>query len=499
MALSWLKKKVTRSDFEKLDLETSWVIAVRSCARSLPLVILDEAYQDDHVTYRSGLLCTMRALMSVNVQITDTAHQIEYATRQTRVRSSELTKALNEPSRLASEAAYDCANMIERFSSSFDNVPSASYFPCKMSWDALQLVGVDARQPIFDDFKIAEEQGWRNLLLQPLWENGEEFGWAKYHDDFRRFMKADDYWKFWNRWYVSLVSGSRTNTNLVRNVITIPPYVWKYEEETVDQQILSAQEEFLFGEISLPERLVWDEERELHSVIPYEYDDERRMENAICKVADSLEEIRLLDGSNAYAALSHVVDILDRTFDNYRHEPLRIHDDFLKCAKIVIRSVDAGELPDSDHIVSSLLDDLSSGAIDIQLGDEYVSRTISERAAMKFRAPTPDEAASIENIVDFKSELSDEKLRRYLNDDKIVLLSLKASGEHDFIAEPNHAAFRLAARLPKINKPKSIALSDSKKRSILDEAADKSEKVTKIVNAAGSSGKWLEYFISIFS
>lgn len=493
----WSSKRLTESALLKLELEEAWLVAQRASMRALPMVIEDERYFNEEEPFRTGLLTTLRANLVTEIQLWDSSYRVEVAARDTTQRAIEYILPKDKSSRLASEAAYSCTRMINRHTSAQPVTPASAWTACRTAIDAMKLQEIDGNAAILDDLTQIDQIGWRRLMGAALWQDSDPV-WDASFRRFLSFLQDDKYWRFWNRWCTSVFIGQPANQHLMRRVALIEPHFWKYDEHFFEDRLVEAQEDFLFSEIALPERVVRDSETGLHTVIPYEYDDERKMQNALNKVRDAMEEFRHNSGGNMYSAMNDVLSTLDRSFQEYLDEPIRIHDDFLKCAKMIRGAVNANELPENDYKIESFLDDLTNGVFDIQSGDAFVSETISARAKQKFRPPSAIELESLQFEVEQRASVSDEKLRGYLKQDAGILRDLARDGSHSVLAEPEFAAYRLAARMPKIRLEKDANKSSPEATGSLEQVSRSADQVGKIMKTAETGGKWIDYFLSLF-
>lgn len=306
---------------------------------------------------------------------------------------------------------------------------------------------------------------------------------------------------FWRYWYSGFRSGKPLDWKILEEVALSEESIDADGTSGIDQKIAEIELRNLRLLAYRPERVERDSETGLYTLLPDTIKDAQRYQNAIRKIHEDIDRIKSNNssfGANTYTALYDVIDILDNSINIHRDNPMFVHDDFVKCLKMILRKIDRQDLPPHDDAIENLIDDLNTGSIDIRATDEGVAKAVASRMRIKTRPPNPYEARSLANEIEIRSAQSDLRLAAQLRADCDIIQSLDKDGRHESDPEPEQAVHRVANRLPQMQNPID-------EKSPLDKTVDAAAKATKLQKGAEAVGNaserawtWLQYLLSQF-
>lgn len=303
----------------------------------------------------------------------------------------------------------------------------------------------------------------------------------------------DEHWDVWTDWIADRCKGAPAIEALEVERALIPNDDWKKGQRHVNglikRMIERHQADALRNAAKQPETITRDPATGLHSVLPETVVDPRRYENALNKVADTIQRIRTArerPGNDMYGELEIIFGGLDIAYANYRAEPMRMHDEFIKAQKRLLRKCETGAVLADDELIEDLIDDLNNGHIDIRTSDDGVKDAVLSRSTAKKRGLSGVEEQDLDLATEAKALVSDASLARQLREDRDVIVALDENGEHPEDPTPEDAAYRLASRLPRIDE-KSV-----------DKVVGAADKMAKL-NKGGEAGySWLRFFLDWF-
>jgi len=334
---------------------------------------------------------------------------------------------------------------------------------------------------------FAEELADKKRIRDPL--TGFERTIAKEPQD----RLIDEHWDVWTDWIDDRCKGAPAIEALEVERALISGAEWKKGPRHVNglirRMIERHQADALRNAAKQPETIARDPATGLHSVLPETVVDPRRYDNALNKVADTIQRIRAArerPGNDMYGELDVIFDSLDFAYANYRAEPMRMHDEFIKAQKRLLRKCETGAVLADDELIEDLIDDLNNGHIDIRTSDDGVKDAVLSRSTAKKRGLSAVEEQDLDLATEAKALVADASLARQLREDRDVIVALDENGEHPEDPTPEDAAYRLASRLPRIDET-------SVGKVVV--AADKMAKLNK----GGEVGyRWLRFFLDWF-
>lgn len=307
----------------------------------------------------------------------------------------------------------------------------------------------------------------------------------------------DEHWDVWTDWIDDRCKGAPAIEALEVERALIANEEWekgpRHVNGLIKRMIERHQADALRNATKQPETIARDPATGLHSVLPESVSDPRRYDNALNKVADTVRRIRnarKTPGNDMYGELEIIFDSLDIAYAKYRAEPMRMHDEFIKAQKRLLRKCETGAVLADDELIEDLIDDLNNGHIDIRTSDDGVKDAVLSRATAKKRGLSGVEEHDLDLATEAKALVSDASLARQLREDRDVIVALDENGEHPEDPTPEDAAYRLASRLPRID--------DTSVDKVVGRAVGAADKMAKL-NKGGEAGySWLRFFLDWF-
>ena len=224
------------------------------------------------------------------------------------------------------------------------------------------------------------DSGLEALWTRPLWPgSGNRFleHWRSTRSAMRRNPDAG----FFRRWYEGILKGDPVNWEVLAEVASIPPADWDQGSARVAERIAEIELRHIRNSTPLAESVRWIPEIERVRITPLQMDDAPAWDMILDKLRDAVHDIRP-DGSlrNAHAALHDTLQMLERTLDQYRDSPQRMHDDTATALVEAKRLLEAGEIPD-DMNVQRFMRALDENALDILGKMPRVLEAVSRRPA----------------------------------------------------------------------------------------------------------------------
>lgn len=351
------------------------------------------------------------------------------------------------------------------------------------------------RAPFWDcistDCKLLENGfSIEQLFANPLWLNSRN---DKKPERVER-IATDSFWEYW---YASFVQGAPLDWNMLFDIANIEAPDGSGEAA---EQIHGIELRYLRSKAYQPERIERDEITGLFTVVPERISNQRLYDNAIRKIQEDLNLIQKSKNTNSYYAVADICEFLQNTIDFHKHEPMFVHDDFVKALKMVVGRIEKQELP-LDDAIGNLVDDLNTGSIDIRAMDEGVAEAVASRVKIKIRKPGPLEERSLIDHIKLRSKQSDDALAGQMLSDANVIQSIEIDGTHETHPEPEQVIQRIANRLPQMqaeDDANTRQLGVEKMVDVTDHAS-KLQKGSEVVQKGAKIGlSWLQYLLSMF-
>ena len=300
------------------------------------------------------------------------------------------------------------------------------------------------------DVDCVVDSGLEALWTRPLWPklprpisgNWLLERWRRTRSALRREPDAG----FFYRWYEGILNGDPVNWGILAEIVDIPPMDWDQSLACVAERIAEIELRHVRNSTPLTESVQWIPEIERIRITPLQMDDAATWNMILDKLRDALLDIRP-NGNlrNAHAALHDTLHMLERTLDQYRDSPQRVHDDTETALFEAKRLLEAGEIPD-DLTVQRFTRALDEIALDIQGNMPGVLEAVSRRTGLRYRRLPDDDRSMLAVATNAVVPLLEEE--RHQEDMKASLVALDAQDPN--APENSARIYRWASRLSRI-------------------------------------------------
>ncbi len=191
-------------------------------------------------------------------------------------------------------------------------------------------------------------------------------------------------WSFWVGWYDSILAGRAPSSEMLFEILLIPPEDWRKDASHINELIAEIEEEFLLASTPVAEKIELNSKTQRLRIVPERMSQRALYSNLLEVIQDGMADLRdSPQFDNALSALGPVFEkVLDRTFDKYLSSPQRVHDDFVKAKRRIQKLLDVGELAPNDEVVE-FVDDLDAGAAHIRANMPQVRVSMAALAALR--------------------------------------------------------------------------------------------------------------------
>lgn len=382
-----------------------------------------------------------------------------------------------------------------------------------------------------------------HALLLPLWldhqvPNRIANNWRTLR---QKLLDLNENWEFWIDWYERHLDGRPQNWELLRRIALIPNEDWENGmlhwnsiikdqrgdvitdmggEPILDQRaeeswkpgamhvnaliakiVAASRIREIVNETPNAETIRRNPESNLWEAIPDPIEFVSRVENAVEKIEDSLNDIEMDRTSNEPSPLDKEIRRLRRTTQEYRNKPLRMHDDFEKAAFNIHEDIQSGAL-NASRDLNNLLSDLATGILDLRTEPE-VNKAIISRQKRKFSLSQRNAVEKLEDLVRENAKESVPSLAQTLSANYELMrrpLSAIEIEKGEASEGRTIAAYETVSINARIGAEKIKELEkDSASSSLASNVIETAGKINKLGKGAEMAYSWYQPLIDLFT
>lgn len=215
------------------------------------------------------------------------------------------------------------------------------------------------------------------------------------------WAREPEHWRFWTRWWDSVIEGKLLNPDLLRDIALIPDETWQQGPGPVAKAIEAIEARYLETATPNGETIFINQDglfdRRPDHVSPAETI--TSVMNALGRIVSRIRKEIEEDGGNClYAQLEPHLAALELARVECRDDARGLHDEMGAVWRNLQRQMAKHELPKGDLLIETLERVLDDGQIDLRREYEHVARAHRSRLAVRMRRDDGAASALIKEL-----------------------------------------------------------------------------------------------------